>query len=86
MTRLRFTLKDESIVNDEEVKKIKGVMGIMKKGGQYQIIIGNDVSKCYKEVLKLGNFSDNTNKSESSNEKQNIITKVLDVDGLFFYN
>lgn len=31
MTRLRFTLKDESIVNDEQVKKIKGVMGVMKK-------------------------------------------------------
>ena len=32
MTRLRFTLKDESIVDDEAVKKTKGVMGIMKKG------------------------------------------------------
>ncbi|EHI99131.1 PTS system, beta-glucoside-specific IIABC subunit [Clostridium sp. DL-VIII] len=79
MTRLRFTLKDESIVNDEEVKKINGVMGIMKKGGQYQIIIGNEVSKCYKEVLKLGDFSDSVNNTTSSNEKQNIITKVLDV-------
>lgn len=79
MTRLRFTLKDESIVNDDEVKKIKGVMGIMKKGGQYQIIIGNEVSKCYKEVLKLGNFSDSSNKSEGSNENQNIVTKILDV-------
>ncbi|WP_026886865.1 beta-glucoside-specific PTS transporter subunit IIABC [Clostridium beijerinckii] len=79
MTRLRFTLKDQSIVKDEEVKKIKGVMGVMKKGGQYQIIIGNEVSKCYKEVLKLGNFSDSANNTEGSNEKQNIITKVLDV-------
>lgn len=79
MTRLRFTLKDESIVNDEEVKKIKGVMGIMKKGGQYQVIIGNDVSKCYKEVLKLGKFSDSSNETGNSNEKQNIITKILDV-------
>lgn len=79
MTRLRFTLKDESIVNDEEVKKIKGVMGVTKKGGQYQIIIGNEVSKCYKEVIKLGNFSDSSNKTEDSNEKQSIITKVLDV-------
>lgn len=31
MTRLRFTLKDESIVDDEAVKKTKGVMGTMKK-------------------------------------------------------
>ena len=41
MTRLRFTLKDESIVDDEAVKKTKGVMGIMKKGGQYQIMVSN---------------------------------------------
>ena len=59
MTRLRFTLKDESIVDDELVKKTKGVMGIMKKSGQYQIIVGNEVGAVYKEICKLGNFQDN---------------------------
>ena len=34
MTRLRYSLWDESKVNDEEVKSIEGVMGVMKKGGQ----------------------------------------------------
>ena len=33
MTRLRFVLKDESQVDDEQVKKIKGVIGVMKKSG-----------------------------------------------------
>ena len=56
MTRLRFTLKDESIVDDELVKKTKGVMGIMKKSGQYQIIIGNEVAAVYREICNLGNF------------------------------
>lgn len=79
MTRLRFTLKDESIVDDEKVKKIKGVMGVMKKGGQYQIIIGNNVGTCYKELLKLGNFSDSNSNSEESKEKKGIVTTVLDV-------
>lgn len=79
MTRLRFTLKDESIVDDEKVKKIKGVMGVMKKGGQYQIIIGNSVGTCYKELLKLGNFSEASNNSEESKEKKGIITTILDV-------
>lgn len=78
MTRLRFVLKDESIVDDEKVKKIKGVMGVMKKGGQYQIIIGNNVSNCYKEVLKLGKFSDSSS-SEDPTEKKGIVTTVLDV-------
>ena len=57
MTRLRFTLKDESIVDDEAVKKTKGVMGVMKKAGQYQIIIGNDVANVFAELNKLGSFS-----------------------------
>ena len=56
MTRLRFTLKDESIVDDEAVKKTKGVMGIMKKAGQYQIIIGNDVANVYAELISLEIF------------------------------
>jgi PTS system beta-glucosides-specific IIC component len=81
MTRLRFTLKDERIINDEEVKNINGVMGIAKKGGQYQIILGNNVSKCYKELVKLGKFENSAKESENSNEKQNIsiIAKILDI-------
>lgn len=79
MTRLRFTLKDESIVDDEAVKKTKGVMGIMKKGGQYQIIIGNDVGNVFNELKKLGNFSNEVKEVPAkSNEKKNIFTMLMD--------
>lgn len=50
MTRLRFVLKDEAGIDDERVKKIPGVMGVMRKGG----IIGNEVAKCFAELKKLG--------------------------------
>lgn len=80
MTRLRFTLKDESIVDDELVKKTKGVMGIMKKSGQYQIIIGNEVGAVYKEICKLGNFQDNKKiQNNKPKEKQGIVSTILDV-------
>ena len=79
MTRLRFNLKDESIVDDEAVKKTKGVMGVMKKGGQYQIIIGNDVGYVYEESNKLGKFSNQVpKKKENSTEKKNILTMLMD--------
>ena len=79
MTRLRFTLKDESIVDDEAVKKTKGVMGIMKKGGQYQIIIGDDVGNVFNELNKLGNFSNEVKEVPAkSNEKKNIFTMLMD--------
>lgn len=83
VTRLRFVLKDESIVDDEKVKAIKGVMGIMKKGGQYQVIIGNDVNTCYKAVLSqtslgVGTVSSKEDKKEPLTVKS-AVNRVLDV-------
>lgn len=56
MTRLRLNLKDESIPKDEAVKKISGVIGVVRAGGQYQIIIGQNVPKVYAEICQLGGF------------------------------
>lgn len=53
MTRLRFTLNDEGNVQEEELKKISGVQGIMKKGGMFQVVIGPDVEQLYNEVAPL---------------------------------
>lgn len=78
MTRLRLTLKDESIVNDEDVKAIKGVVGVMKKAGQYQIVIGNEVAKCYKEFIKLGNFGDQGGSAPAAKKGGNPISLILD--------
>ena len=58
MTRLRLVLKDDKKANDEKVQGIKGVKGVMRQGGQYQIIIGNEVSNLFKEFKKLGNWGE----------------------------
>lgn len=58
MTRLRLTLRDDKKANDAAVEAIKGVKGVMKQGGQYQIIIGNEVSNLFKEFQKLGSWSE----------------------------
>ena len=50
-TRLRLYLKDESLANDGEVKKIKGVMGLAHSQGQYQIIIGQEVGNVAKYFM-----------------------------------
>lgn len=63
-TRLRFNLKEESRAKTEVIKKLKGVMGVVSSGDQYQIIIGSDVESVFKEVQALGNFSDSTDAKE----------------------
>jgi PTS system beta-glucosides-specific IIC component len=54
MTRLRINLKDESVPDDDRIKAIKGVLGCQWSGGQYQIIIGQNVPKVYDAIVKLG--------------------------------
>lgn len=53
MTRLRFNLKDMSVPKDEEVKAIKGTMGVTRSGGQYQVIVGTNVDKVCQELCTM---------------------------------
>jgi len=52
-TRLRFSLKDGGSFQADELKKVKGVMGAMFTGGQYQVIIGTDVSHVYDHLIEM---------------------------------
>ena len=52
-TRLRFSLADGEAFQAEELKKVKGVMGAMFTGGQYQVIIGTDVNHVYDNLLHM---------------------------------
>ena len=51
ITRLRFTLKDNSKAKTAEIEKLD-VLGTQQQGGQYQVIIGNAVGQVYNEVIK----------------------------------
>lgn len=53
-TRLRMNFKDESLVHLEQINKIPGVLGAVKKSGQYQIIIGTDVANVCNEIKAMG--------------------------------
>lgn len=76
MTRLRFVLKDESIPKDKEIEKVPGVIRVVRQGGQYQVVIGNEVANVYKELQKLGNFEESTGKKEEGGPKENIFSRV----------
>lgn len=57
ITRLRFKLKDESKANKEVLESTDGVIKIMQSGGQYQVVIGNQVNDVYDAVLEVGHFT-----------------------------
>ena len=76
MTRLRFVLADESIVKDDEVKKIKGVMSVVHGAGQYQIPIGTYVSDlCPVVKAKLGLTEDAMAAGKAKAESMRVVKK-----------
>ena len=47
-TRLRFEFCDRSKVDEESIKKTSGVISVVEKGGQFQVVVGNDVPITYR--------------------------------------
>lgn len=77
MTRLRFNVKDKSLVNDKKMTSLPEVVGVNWHDNQCQIIIGNEVSAVYKAVEKLGVATDNEDIQET-NEKKGKFSLVVD--------
>ena len=57
VTRLRFSLKDESKADTDYLMKRDGVVTVVKAGGQYQVVIGNHVPDVYETVLKVAGIA-----------------------------
>lgn len=82
-TRLRFNLKDSSLADTEGLKKLSGVVGVVNKGGQYQVVIGNDVQNVHRALQELGSFNED-GQSEPTEKKGAINTALDTIAGIFF--
>lgn len=83
-TRLRFNLKDESLAQTDQLKDTAGVLGVAQSGGQYQVIIGNDVNHVYKPIASQLNLSEDKSGDDGKQEHQSIGAKMIDtITGIF---
>lgn len=81
-TRLRFILKDESVVDSEKVTKIPGVITTVQAGGQYQVVIGNHVKDAFEFVMELITIDENT--ADTSKNKVGIFNRIVDIISSIF--
>ncbi len=82
ITRLRFTLKDESRAEDDVLKNMEGVVTVMKSGGQYQVVIGNHVAEVFDDVMPLLDLGE-TGPAEEP-KKGKLLDRAIDVvSGIF---
>lgn len=83
ITRLRFTLKDESIAKDDVLKAMEGVVTVMKSGGQYQVVIGNHVPEVFEDVMQLLDLKEGASTPEEKKSGK-LLDKAIDVvSGIF---
>lgn len=79
-TRLRFELKDMSKVQVKKIESLSGVISVVNKGGQFQVVIGNEVQTAYRAILnKLGNKASSNKGSDKKKEKQGIVSEFISV-------
>lgn len=83
-TRLRFVLKNIPEQAEENIKALSGVITVVEKQGQLQIVIGNHVGDVFEEVsVELG-LEQNTENEELSKEKESLLNRLLQMmSGVF---
>ena len=83
-TRLRFNLKDEAKAQTATLKKTPGVLGVVVSGGQYQIVIGNDVNHVYKPIAEKCDLAQDGGAGKNEGEKKSIGARLIDtITGIF---
>ena len=92
MTRLRLNLEDSSKVDAEALKKLDGVLGVVDKGQQTQIVIGPSVNEVYAEFVEYTGMKEEKPveenlddlKQDLKNRKGNLLTAFFEtVAGIF---
>lgn len=78
MTRLRFYVKDRSMIDETAIKDLPEISGINWHQDQFQVIAGNEVNEMYAELVKKGIPNDEMDSAATSQEKKSIGSLIID--------
>lgn len=79
VTRMRFVLIDEKKADINKIEILKSVKGTFTQAGQFQVIIGNEVSEFYNEFTKIAGI-DGVSKDavkDAAKSNQTFLQKVM---------
>lgn len=86
MTRMRFVLVDPKKADEKAIEEIPAVKGTFTQAGQYQVIIGNDVSVFYNEFTSYAGIEGVSKEAAKAAAKtnQNVVQKIMGALGEIF--
>ncbi|WP_159868753.1 MULTISPECIES: beta-glucoside-specific PTS transporter subunit IIABC [unclassified Raoultella] len=78
-TRLRMEFSDRAKVNAAEIGNIAGVISVVEKGGQFQIVIGNEVQQVFRRLKKALPASKDHPAGDKKAPRQGAVASVISV-------
>ncbi|MEK3686506.1 beta-glucoside-specific PTS transporter subunit IIABC [Paenibacillus sp. FSL R10-2736] len=84
-TRLRFKLKDSSKANKAALETTPGVITVVENSGQFQVVIGNNVSQVFEQIMKETSLQDaEKSGNDESSESTGVLGKAVDIISSIF--
>jgi PTS system beta-glucosides-specific IIC component len=84
-TRLRLNLRDDAKADTAAIEKLPGVITVMKAGGQYQVVIGDNVPTVYAELGKITKLTgDDAGASDEPVAHGNVFNRFIDLISSIF--
>lgn len=83
-TRLRLKLRDDSQADQAAIEKLPGVITVMKAGGQFQVVIGNNVPTVYAELGKITKLTGDDAGSDEPVQHGNLFNRFIDLISSIF--
>lgn len=71
MTRMRFVLFDDKKANIDKIETLSSAKGTFTQGGQFQVIIGNDVQKFYNDFVAISGIEGVSKEQVKNNAQDN---------------
>ena len=86
-TRLRLRLRDDSLADKATTERLPGVITVMEAGGQYQVVIGQDVGRVHAELGRFTTLGDGSGDGDARNDAPasgNLFNRFIDVVSSIF--
>lgn len=78
-TRLRFEFYDSSKVEAAKIEKLPGIISVVNKGGQFQVIVGNEVQQAFLAIKNEMGEQPSGNANTVKKEKKSVISRLISV-------
>ncbi|MHB2095889.1 beta-glucoside-specific PTS transporter subunit IIABC [Pantoea dispersa] len=78
-TRLRMEFNDRESVRSELIEKLPGVISVVERGGQFQIVVGNDVQRVFRVLEKAASDNKNLPEMQDKQQRGGLVSQIISV-------